>query len=457
MKRVLHVALREFLATVATRGFLLGILMMPIIVGITIVGVQSIAHQAPPRVQGEVALVDHTGAVSAGVSRYLAPAAIAARRDTEAARVEDALPETLREGDGGIAGAAREGVLAALRDVPELTLVALDPSTDVEEAKRQLVSAEGRRLALVVVHPDSLERKAPDSPFGSYDLFVREKLDDRIVDEIRTGLRETIVELRVSRAGLDRELVEALTWVPWVDSRTVTDRGEEDTNEALNVMLPAAFMLLLFVSVMTGGQALLTTTVEEKSSRVVEVLLSAISPMQLMAGKILGQLCVGFVVMAVYGGMGAAALVSFALLGVIDPWLLLYLVIFYLIAHFVIGSLLAAIGAAVNDMREAQSLMGPVMMVLMIPWLLWMPISRAPSSAFAVAASFVPPINPFVMLIRMASSSPPPLWQVWLSILVGLVSVYAALWFASKVFRVGVLMYGKPPDLRTLVRWVRMA
>jgi len=457
VKRVLHVALREFLATVGTRGFIFGILMMPVLIGISIVGMQSLAHQAPPRVKGDVAVIDPTGAVSPGLSRYIAPTAIAARRGDQIARVEEALPETLREDDSSLMRAARESALAALRDVPDLTVVVLDPGTDVERAKRELIGEDGERLALVVLHPGALERRAPDSPFGSYDLFVREKLDDRIANEVRDGLRDTIVDLRVSRAGLDRNLVESLTWVPRVASKTVTDRGEEDTNEVLNIMLPAAFMFLMFVSVMTGGQALLTTTVEEKSSRVVEILLSAISPMQLMAGKILGQLCVGFVVMGVYAGMGAVTLVSFALLGAIDPWLLVYLVIFYLIAHFVLGSLLAAIGAAVNDMREAQSLMGPVMMVLMIPWLLWMPISRAPNSAFAVAASFVPPINPFVMLIRMASSSPPPLWQVWLSILVGLASVYAALWLASKVFRVGVLMYGKPPNLRTLARWVRMA
>jgi ABC-2 type transport system permease protein len=166
---------------------------------------------------------------------------------------------------------------------------------------------------------------------------------------------------------------------------------------------------------------------------------------------------VGFLVLLVYSGMGIAALISFAVLGMVDLSLLLYLFIFYLIAYFVIASLLAAIGAAVNEMREAQSLMGPVMMILMIPWILWMPISRNPNSTFAVVTSFLPPINPFVMLTRMTSSSPPPMWQVWLSIAVGVVSIYAAIWFAAKVFRVGLLMYGKPPNFATLIRWVRAA
>ena len=309
----------------------------------------------------------------------------------------------------------------------------------------------------MVVKADAVEKAEGETKFGSYELFIREKLDDRIVDEIRGGLRNSIVEARVNRAGLDRKMIESLTRVRSVRSRTVTDEGEKETNEFLNVMMPMAFMLLLFVSVMTSGQSLMTSTVEEKSSRVVEVLLSAVSPMELMTGKILGQMGVGFLILAVYAGMGVATMVSFAVLGMLEPWLLFYLFIFYLIAHFVIASLLAAIGAAVNEMREAQSLMGPVMLVLMIPWILWMPISRNPDSTFAVVTSFLPPLNPFVMLIRMASSSPPPWWQVWLSIAIGAASVYAAIWFAAKVFRVGLLMYGKPPNFRTLIKWVRMA
>jgi ABC-2 type transport system permease protein len=149
--------------------------------------------------------------------------------------------------------------------------------------------------------------------------------------------------------------------------------------------------------------------------------------------------------------------VSFALLGLIDLWLLFYLAVFYLIAYFVLGSLMAAIGAAVNELREAQTLMTPITMTLMVPWLLWMPITRNPNSTFAVITSFLPPINPFVMMLRLTSTSPPPIWQVWVSIGIGVASVFAALWFAAKVFRIGLLMHGKPPSFGTLVKWVRMA
>jgi ABC-type Na+ efflux pump permease subunit len=237
----------------------------------------------------------------------------------------------------------------------------------------------------------------------------------------------------------------------------VTAEGERTTNRELNMLLPAAFMILLLMSVLTSGQYLLTTTVEEKSNRVVEVLLSAVSSRELMTGKILGQMAVGLLVLALYAGLGLVALVSFATLGLLDPVLIVFLLIFYVLAFFTFASLTAAVGAAVNEMREAQSLQMPILLVLMIPWILWLPLSREPNSMLAIVLSFVPPLGNFVMLLRMASQSPPPMWQVWLSIAVGAGGAYAALWFAAKVFRVGLLMYGKPPTFGTLVRWARMS
>jgi ABC-type Na+ efflux pump permease subunit len=462
MNKVLHVALREFLATVMTKGFLIGIVIMPVVILIAIFGMMTLFSEEAPRIEGEVAVMDPTGEVYDGLREYLRPENIAERRDDFEDKVEEQIPEEMRQlaDDSAMADARRRAMTAILGEVPRLEVNRLDSNSDPDQEKEQLRQgevADGGRLALVVVHEDAVVPSAEGERCGNYDLYIRDKLDDRIVGEIKGGLWDSIVDARVRNAGLDREQINALTSVGRVRSKTVTEAGEKETNEVLNALMPGAFMLLLFASVMTGGQSLMTTTVEEKASRVAEVLLSAVSPMQLMTGKIIGQMCVGFVILAVYAGMGVGALVVFAMLGELELINLLYLGIFYLIAYFVIASLLASIGAAVNEMREAQSLMTPVMMVLIIPWILWMPISRAPDSMFSVVMSFLPPVNPFVMMIRIASTSPPPWWQIWLSIIIGAASVYAALWFAGKVFRVGLLMFGKPPNFATLIKWVRMA
>jgi ABC-2 type transport system permease protein len=245
--------------------------------------------------------------------------------------------------------------------------------------------------------------------------------------------------------------------VPRPRSVTLTQGNERATVGAFNRILPLAFTGLLLMGVLMGGQGLVTSTVEEKSSRVVEVLLSAVSPIELMAGKILGQMAVSLVILAIYIALALLALASFAMLGLVDPILIVYLVIFFIITYLTIGSLMAAAGAAVNEMREAQQLAMPMMLALMIPWVLATPIAREPNSPFSTIISFIPPVNTFAMLLRLTSTAPPPAWQVWLTILIGIGSVTAAIWFAAKVFRIGLLMYGKPPDLATLIRWARSA
>ncbi len=459
MTKMLQIALREFLSTVATKGFIFGMLFTPLMIGIMIAVMPLLFNDKPPKIDGELALVDPTGQVLDGVRSYLEREAIAARRDDFKQQIREQTPPQL-DRLGVTAAVAENAVEQALGEVPSIHVVAVDAGADLEPEKALLYQGtieDGGRLALAVVRPNAVHKAAGDETFGTYELFVREKLDDRIVDEIKDGLRHSILDARVRGAGLDHGWITELTSMERVRSTTVTVTGELETNELLNLLLPAGFMILLLLSVLMGGQYLMTTTIEEKSSRVVEVLLSAVSPMQLMTGKILGQMCVGLLVMLVYAGMGIVGLVTFALFGLLDLWLFAYLIIFYLIAYFVLGSFMAAIGAAVNEPREAQAFMMPIMLVVMIPWLLWMPILRDPNSLFATVASFLPPINTFVMLLRLTSTTPPPFWQVWISIGIGLASVYAALWLAAKVFRVGLLLHGKPPSFSTLIRWVRMA
>lgn len=466
MKKILYVAGREFAATVTTKGFVFGILITPLLIGLVIFLLPRYLTKAPPKIEGEVAVVDPTGEVAAPFAAYLTPERFAERRERTRRELEEAAPTMFRRQAAAASGgqaAVRRSIDAALGQVPRLTVLALPGGANVEAEKSPLKAALPKpgtgpapRLALVVVRPDAVRPAEGTGVFGTYEVFVRGKLDDRLVDDLHAALRDAIVAARVRDSGLDPARIRTLTTVPRGGSRTVTAEGERATSRELNMLLPAAFMILLLVSVMTSGQYLLTSTVEEKSNRVVEVLLSAVSAMELMTGKILGQMAVGFLVLLLYAGLGLLALVSFATLGLLDPILLVYLLVFYVIAYFTFASLMAAVGSAVNEMREAQSLMMPIMMLLMIPWILWLPLSREPNSLLAVVMSFVPPFSTFVMLLRMTSQAPPPLWQAWVSIAIGAVSVYGLMWFAAKVFRVGLLMFGKPPTFGTLIKWARM-
>ncbi len=443
IQRILMVATREFVTTVSGKGFLIGVLLAPILILLLVNMVPRILNSRSPQVVGDVAVYDPTGAVLAALETALDPAAIAAAR--KARSVQEGIPAPTVNPGPGVPG---------LPPIPLLHVVRGD--ADVKGGKAWLIENPAH-LALVIIHPDAVVRRDGASDYGSYDLYVAPRLDEATEGTLTEGLRQALVAGRLKSSGMDQAVVEAAMRVAHPSSVIVAATGEHASQRGAAQMLPFVCGLLLFIGVITGGQTLMTSTIEEKSSRVVEVLLAAVSPIELMWGKLLGQLGIGLLIMAVYLGLGLVALSQFALSGLVDPMLIVYVVVFYFISYLVYGALMLAVGAAVNQIADAQSLMGPIMMLLVAPYVLAPVIGRAPNSALSVALSFIPPINTFAMLARLATSTPPPGWQVAATVLVGLASAAVSVWFAAKIFKVGLLMHGKPPSFATLVRWARMA
>jgi ABC-2 type transport system permease protein len=454
-KRILLVAQREFIATVSTKAFIVGLLIMPLIFAVLAIVFPRLLNPRNFRTRGEIAVIDPSGRAIADIRAAFSPERMADRREEQARQALNQAPAAVRQ----LADAAPANQMTATVSAvaPDLRLIERPATADVQQEKAWLLEpAEPRHLALVVVENDAVVPSS-ENTFGSYETYVSSGVDDRAMAEIQQALQDAIVNARMREQGLNRQRIDALVRVARGRSITVTRESERSTVRGLNQVLPIAFVVLMFMGVMTGGQSLLTSTVEEKSNRVMEVLLSALSPIELLAGKIVGQLGVSMVAFGLYVAMGLALLLSFALFGLINPWLILYLGIFFLLAYLTYGSLMVSVGAVVNDMREAQGLIMPLMLLLASPFWVWFPISMAPNSAFSVALSFIPPVNTFAMLIRLTSTAPPPWWQVWLSIGISVAGVGAALWFASKVFQIGLLMTGKPPNFATLLRWARQA
>ncbi len=482
MIRVLQIAWREFSSTVLTKGFIIGVLLTPVIMVVAIGGIALTRNLKGPQLTGKLAVVDRTGVAGPGIVDRFSPAAAAAEKAKVQAALAQAMDKSLEQmpidpSQKAMARGMVEGEIdKAIAKIGRISIDLLPAGTDdatIQSVKDALgrtdIHAADKRpglpdatIGLVIVPREAVFGK----PGGGYDeiqSFWPEKVDFEIRERIHRRIGDAIVDARVvtdprfAAAGLKAEDIRKLLSTPGAAEKVVTATGEKSSAGPLQMMIPAAFMALLLIAVMSSGQMLLTTTIEEKSSRVMEVILSAVSPLQLMLGKITGQLCVGLLILVIYSGMGIAGLIAFSMGHLVDPFAIVYMILFFLIAYFIIGSMFAAIGSAVTELREAQTLMTPVMLVVMTPWLLWLPISRAPNSAFAQVLSFIPGINPFVMVIRITGAEPPPAWQVWVSILIGVLTAAFCAWVSAKIFRVGVLMYGKPPNLRTLFRWVRMA
>ena len=465
--KVAAIGWREFSSTVLTKAFLIGALVVPAIFALLMpLVVRMLNNARAPEFQGTVLVLDQTGVVGQALTDSLSTEGLTKivldmnsqlqAQATAAIGIAPALSEQLSD------PVVQSLIVQSYGPLPEFETSLLGADTDLDAVRESLAGPkqtdDPSPVALVVIAPDAVQRTDEAGPFGGFQLQVRAKTDDRHIGLIRRALRASILEARYERAGVDADELTALTTVVSGETEEITEAGDvRRATSELNMLIPFGFMILLMVSVMVGGQYLLTTTVEEKSSRVVEVLLSAVSPMQLMTGKILGQMGVGVLLLGVYLGTGIAALSAFSLLDLISVEKVLLVIMYFVLAYIMIASLMAAIGSAVNEMREAQSLMTPVMMTLMVPYLFAMPIARDPDSIFAVVLSMLPPMSPFAMVIRITSTEPPPLWQVALSLAITAAFALGCIWFAAKVFRVGLLMFGKPPNFKTLIRWVRMA
>ena len=432
IQRILSVAWREFRHTALTKAFLLAVVAFPLLGILAFALIPLLLPKGPPPLEGTIAIVDPQG------------------------RFGERFEAMLREGRS-----RGEGLVGRLLDEAEASLIAredlvVEASTDpaaIDGLKSRL--RRGDLLAIAEVATPSDDPAA----VGEITLLVPSGMAARQVVLLEQLLREAAVEVQVDRAGEDSARLRALLTPPAAQTLRLAPDGREARERVeAKILVPLGFMMLLWIGTMTSANYLLTSTIEEKSNRVMEVLLSAISPMQLLAGKILGYGLVGAILLVAYGGLAVAGLAILAMLDLVPPMHLVLLCVYFTMAYFMIASMLAAVGSAVSELREAQSLVGPVMLVLMLPMILWLPISDDPNGLLATVSSFIPPLIPFVMILRTTGATEPvATWQILASIVVGFGATVGMVWTAARIFRVGVLMQGKPPTPLELLRWIRRA
>jgi len=224
------------------------------------------------------------------------------------------------------------------------------------------------------------------------------------------------------------------------------------------------FVMMLYFLIYFHGYAMTRGIIQEKTSRVMEVLLGSVSPNELMAGKILGIGLVGLTQVSIYmitGYVARTAALFWLNIGdlermadVIAPSKLLAFGVFYLFGYFIFVSIFAIVGAACNTDQEAQQLQLPIVACLMLPMMTTIFFVSNPDSLGATVLSLVPIFTPMVMFMRISVLTP-PLWQILLSLVLMSGTIYLFFRAAAKVFRIGTLMYGKRPTVREIWRWAR--
>ncbi len=274
--------------------------------------------------------------------------------------------------------------------------------------------------------------------------------------ELRRWVEASVRMVRLRRLGVKAKAVAKVEESVRLEPRLVGPVAAIGNEQLMAQMLaPVVAACLLLVGILLACQFCLTSLIEEKSSRVVEVVLAAMSPMEFMSGKILGNGLAGLVVCGVWGSIGYAIAVSKGVEAALDPAHAGLLALYFLLGFALFAALYCAAGAACQTVQEAQNLMMPLNVLSFVPLLLVNTIVIDPSSWTARLLTLVPPITPFVMMCRLAVPPGPGVSEIALSFIVLGAGVWASAWAAARIFRVGILMHGKTASLAELWRWVR--
>lgn len=445
-RKVGVVASNEFQTAVRTKAFLMSLVLMPLLM----VGSGALQAMMARRVDTTprpVAVIDPGGTLFAALE--------------QAATAYNAVQVGP---DGAVQGPKilPERVEAAGRPESELLLELSD-------------RVRSGTLAAFVVLPEGLaDPAAAAKPLR----FYSNNPNDEVVPRWLGGtVNELVRSQRLRAAGIDPELAGRLGQPVPTENLTLVERSAPGTGTAAaggdasapggagivearrvdpirTTLVPMALMFVVFMVVMTTTPPLLQAVIEEKMSRISEVLLGSVTPFELMLGKLLGGTAVALLLGTLYGGGAYAVAHRFGYTDAIPLHLLALTALFVVLAVFLFGSLYLALGSACSELKDAQSLMLPVVLLATMPMFVWTAVLRAPNSPLAVAMSLFPPATPYLMLLRMALQPPPPAWQVVLSIVLTALFVLACVWAAAKIFRVGLLMQGKAPSFAELARWI---
>ena len=279
---------------------------------------------------------------------------------------------------------------------------------------------------------------------------------------LRNTVNEIIIDRRIKVSGIDPDLIKALTGRFEMQTIKLQEGKEEKEAGFLQEYFSTlAFVMILYLTILLYGATIMRGVLEEKNSRVIEIMLSSANSFQLMMGKIIGLGSVGLTqyiiwslagfLLTVYGSVMAGRPLDYL---AFDPLIFVYFILFFLLGYFLFATIYAGFGAISNTDQEAQQASFPVVMLLIIPLVLMTFVVKNPDSTVSVIMSMIPFFAPILMFTRINIANP-SLAEVWGSILLLIATILLLVWIVSKVYRIGILSYGKKPTFKELARWFK--
>jgi ABC-2 type transport system permease protein len=433
MQKTLIVAQSEFATLVRSKAFIVSVVLMPVIMAVSVVLVRATKNATDGK-DRIFAVVDYSGGIAPQLS------AVAGMYNASAPGLAEA-------------GLVRKG--------PRFIPIEIKPGGRSPEELRLELSDRVRKqelFAFVEVPADIMDPGA-----GARIRYYSDHPSyNALPDFLKLAANGVVLTERFRRASVARALVVRHMKLAPIDELGLFERAvdghvkeAETVGAARAFIVPLAVLMLMYITVMSSAPQLLNSVIEEKMSRISEVLIGSITPFQLMMGKLIGGAGASMVLAAIYiaGGLavaqywgGYASAVTPGLIG----WFLLFLVM----ALFIFGSLFVAIGAACSDLKDSQNMMTPVMLLIMLPVFTSPTVLRAPDGMTSTVLSLIPTAAPFLMMLRISLQPGPPLWQIVVSVAMMAGTVLMVVWGAGKIFRTGLLMQGKSATIAEVLRWV---
>jgi ABC-2 type transport system permease protein len=434
MNKIIRFTKREYIAAVKTKGFIIGLIIAPIMMSGGFLAFLLLKDRVDTT-DKHIAVIDHTGVVAQALVE-----AAAARNENEI--FDEVSGQKIK---------------------PAYYIEIVKPN-DLDTLQQHLELSDrvrkGELHAFMVIGPNVVH--PGEKKVGDYISYYGK---NAAMDDVRRWtswpINNHLRKLRLADAGIEESQVpELFDWIDVgglglvsVDESTgdIADAREASPIEAL--VVPIAFMMLMFLMIMMSVPNMLNSVMEEKTQRIAEVMLGSVTPFQFMSAKLLSGIAVSLTSSAVYLLGGLFVLSSLSLQGYIPfhvlPWFLVYM----LLAILMFGAMSASLGATCNEAKDAQSLTFPMILPALIPMLIYFPIAKEPMSSFSTWVSLIPPFTPMLMTLRMATPDSIPMWQPFVGLVGVILFTVLFVWAGGRIFRVAILMQGTPPKFANIIKW----
>lgn len=442
MKKFFAVVKREYIQRVRTKFFVIVTVLGPLLtVGFTTVPALMIRLKTgePTR----IAIVDQTGNIYERVASEI-------RDNEEWPQPEQTAPTITEPGPAGARDRAQQTARMVRTDYA-LERIDLNgrPLAEVKHSLDTRVSS--RDLDGYLILPPNLLKG------GQPEFHASNTADSITKDHLQRSISQAVRSQRLVDNGIDERKLDELSEPIHLKATGAT--GEESKGEAGFFMVFGAAMLI-YMSVQLYGQVVLGAVIEEKETRIPEILFSSMRSFPLMLGKLIGVSLVALTQFGIWGltFVLASAWAASSTLSIphISPFIFIYFAVSFLMGFFIYATVYAVIGSMVTTAQEGGQLSMPVVLILVAALFASFNIIRNPNSPLAFWASMFPFFAPITMLVRVVTETP-PLWQILLSIGIGMATAVGLIWLASRIYRIGMLMTGKKATLPEVWRWVRQS